>query len=222
MSKLDSAISDLRDSKIILISDSDNRENETDMVVPANAITPAKVATLRQDAGGLICVSIGKSIAERLGLPYMHDVQKTSSEKYPILKQIVANDIPYDEKSSFSVTVNHRKTFTGITDVDRALTIVEIAKLCDNPDPLEFGKNFRSPGHVSLLISSGLDTRKGHTELSTALMELAGITQCVTICEMLDSKTHKSKSNESAADYAEKNNQTIVDTKTIEDAYAKK
>jgi len=222
MSKLDSVIGDLKAGKIVLISDSDDRENETDMVISSSAITPAKVATLRQDAGGLICVSIGKNIAERLGLPYMHDVQETSSEKYSILKQIVANDIPYDEKSSFSVTVNHRKTFTGITDVDRALTIAEIAKLCDNPDPLKFGKDFRSPGHVSLLISSGLDARKGHTELSTALMELAGLTQCVTICEMLDSKTHKSKSNESAAEYAAKNNLTIVDTKTIEEAYTRR
>lgn len=222
MPNLDSAIADLQAGKIVLISDSDDRENETDMVIASSAITPAKVATLRQDAGGLICISIGGNIGERLGLPYMHDVQKTSSEKYPILKQIVANDIPYDEKSSFSVTVNHRKTFTGITDVDRALTIAEIAKLCDNPDPLEFGRNFRSPGHVSLLISSGLETRKGHTELSTALMEMAELTQCVTICEMLDSTTHKSKSNESAVDYAEKNNLTIVDTKTIEEAYAKR
>ncbi len=216
------ASEELRKGRFILLHDANDRENEIDLVIAAEFVKPESVARMRKDAGGLLCVAVDKQIAEKLSLPFMADVLRFSQEKFPVLKDIEANDIPYDEKSAFSVSINHRKTFTGISDIDRALTISEFGKFCrklpSNPVQ-EFGKNFRSPGHVHLLISSGLKNREGHTELSTALLEISGLTPVVAICEMLDERTHKSLTKEKARAYAKKNKQVFLDANEIKDYY---
>ncbi len=189
--EIDDAISDIRRGRIVLIYDGDGREEETDLVVAAEHATPSHIRTMRKDGGGLICAAVHPDIAVRLGLPFQVDLLRYSQAKYPVLGDLEPNDIPYDEKSAFSITINHRRTFTGITDKDRSLTIRELARIGSNAlngyDPEEFGRNFRSPGHVVLLKAADglLAKRRGHTELSTALMELAGVTPIAVICEML-------------------------------------
>jgi 3,4-dihydroxy 2-butanone 4-phosphate synthase len=185
------AIAALRRGELILIYDGKGREEETDLVAASQFVTKAHIRRMRRDAGGLICVAVHPKIADKLGLPFLVDVWRHARDKYPVFKELEANDIPYDEKSSFSITVNHRRTFTGITDADRALTIRELSRIAENAlngyDPREFGRNFRSPGHVVLLRAAEelLDSRMGHTELSVALLQLAGLTPVATICEML-------------------------------------
>ena len=188
------ACEELRNGKMVLVYDADGREEETDMVIASEFVDQDIVRTFRKDAGGLICVTIPPETRHCIGIPYMVDVLQNSKGVYPILDGLKPNDIPYDAKSSFSLTINHRKTFTGITDRDRALTISEFAKIvqlsrsCNNGHAADtFAKNFRSPGHVHLLNASEklvLD-RQGHTELATALMVLAGLTPTATICEMM-------------------------------------
>jgi 3,4-dihydroxy 2-butanone 4-phosphate synthase len=164
---------------------------------------------MRKDAGGLICVAISFDIANRLGLPYMLEVLEFASKNYPSLSELI-NSQPSYGKPAFSISVNHRNTFTGITDIDRALTIKELAKLCDlavkNFDDIQhrFASNFRAPGHVQLLIASDglISKRAGHTELSVYLAQLAGLTPVTVICEMLDDETHKSLPSQSAKNYA--------------------
>jgi 3,4-dihydroxy 2-butanone 4-phosphate synthase len=126
--------------------------------------------------------------------------------------KLIPNDIPYDVKSAFGITINHRKTFTGITDEDRALTITEFAKLAgkaltteDGWAKQEFGKNFRAPGHIHLLNTSKkiLETRFGHTELATALVIMAGMVPSATVCEMMGDDG-KALSKAKARTYAEK------------------
>jgi 3,4-dihydroxy 2-butanone 4-phosphate synthase len=206
------ACEELRNGKMVLVYDADGREEETDMVIASEFVDQDIVRTYRKDAGGLICVTIPPETRHCIGIPYMVDVLQNSKELYPILDGLKPNDIPYDAKSSFSLTINHRKTFTGITDKDRALTISEFAKIvqlsrsCDNGHAADtFAKNFRSPGHVHLLNASEklvLD-RQGHTELATALMVLAGLTPTATICEMMgdDGKAlSKNRAQKYAAD----------------------
>ena len=106
----------------------------------------------------------------------------------------------------FSITINHVNTYTGITDYDRALTISSLAKICkelqseeDNNKIMmieEFQNNFRTPGHVPILIASKglLNERKGHTEMSVLLTKIANITNVTTICEMLDPNNYKALS----------------------------
>jgi len=149
---------------------------------------------MRRDAGGLICTTADPRIRESLGLPFLADVFQGMAELYPVMKGLTPNDIPYDVKSAFGITINHRRTFTGITDDDRGLTIKEFAELArkaiaqeDGWGKREFGRNFRAPGHVHLLNTSDriLENRFGHTELSTALVLMAGLVPSATVCEMM-------------------------------------
>lgn len=217
------ACGDLRKGKIVLVYDADGREEETDMVVASEFVNYDIVRTFRKSAGGLICVTIPPETRHCIGIPYMVDILQRSRDIYPILDGLKPNDIPYDAKSSFSLTINHRKTFTGITDKDRALTISEFAKIvqlsrsCDNGVASEtFAKNFRSPGHVHLLNASErlLQDRQGHTELATALMKLAELTPTATICEMMGDDG-RALSKRKAQDYATENGLLYLDGKEI-------
>lgn len=188
------ALDCLKQGRFVLVYDFDDREMETDMVIASEFVTPATIRTLRKDAGGLICTTVSHEVSEKLQLPFLADVLANNYSQYPVLKGLAPNDIPYDTKSAFSITINHRRTFTGITDKDRAMTTSEFAKLAKDAlnDGAEqsrarFGKEFRAPGHVHLLNASKdlLVARKGHTELTTALLALSGLVPSATICEMM-------------------------------------
>lgn len=223
MDTIEDAIEALKAGKFVLIHDSDGREDETDLVIAAQHISPKHIARMRRDAGGLICVAVGGEVSEKLGLCFMHDLYAKTKKDVPLLAELEADDIPYDEKSSFSITVNHRKTFTGITDEDRALTIKELSYIARaEPDPETFGLNFRSPGHVHLLISSCLDKREGHTELSEALLSLAGLQPLAVICEMLDGETFKSANPEKAKLYAKENGFVYLEASQVKQAWKNK
>jgi 3,4-dihydroxy 2-butanone 4-phosphate synthase len=213
--EIDKAIKDMRAGRFVLIHDSAGRENEIDLAISAEKVRTADVVRMRMDGGGLICLALSAGIASSLKLPFIQDVYKKS--KMEIFRALKADDIPYDEKSAFSLSINHRKTFTGITDKDRALTIRELGRLAKHPSPAALGKSFRTPGHINTLISSGIESRHGHTELSTALAELAGVTPAVAICEMMDGGTHKALSLSKAKDYARRNRFALVDTNDILD-----
>jgi len=205
---IDRALQALRTGNFVLVHDASDRENEVDMVIAAEAVEPHHVATMRRDAGGLICVALHQRIADNLGLPYITEIYDVASSRYNVLTTTKPDDLPYDERSAFSIWVNHRRTFTGVTDVDRALTIRELGKLgakaLDGPIVDEFGQNFRSPGHVPILrAANGLILeRLGHTELVVTLAEMAGITPAVAICEMLDADTNRALSWRKALEYA--------------------
>ena len=225
---LERAAKALKAGKFVLLHDSDGRENEVDMLVVAEFVNPSQVATMRRDAGGLICVALHPAIAESFGLPYLTEVYDAASSKFNVLARTRPNDIPYDERSAFSLSVNHRRTFTGVTDIDRALTIRELgrlgAKALDGPVVDEFGRNFRSPGHIPLLRAGDglLDERQGHTELSVALAEFAGVTPVMAVCEMLDARTNRALSKEAAAGYAKKHGLVLLGGLDIVMGYKKR
>ncbi|UCE81263.1 MAG: 3,4-dihydroxy-2-butanone-4-phosphate synthase [Methanobacteriota archaeon] len=207
------ALDSLRKGKFVLVYDADGREEETDMIIASEHITPDAVRTMRKDGGGLICTTADASIQDALGLPFMAEVFEDLGQKYPVMNGLAPNDIPYDVKSAFGITINHRDTFTGITDKDRALTIAKFSDLAkravatgDGWGVKEFGKGFRAPGHVHLLNASRgiLENRYGHTELSTALMIMAGLVPSATVCEMMGDDGN-ALSKDKASEYAERN-----------------
>ncbi len=219
---IEDALRMFRMGKPVLIYDFDDREGETDIAIPAISVTPRDVAMMRMEGGGLICVAIHPVAAEKLGLPFMHDILRIASEKMPQLAKVSdAHDLKYDTRSSFSIWVNHRDTFTGVTDKDRALTIRRIGEIVDyvmfNGKTYDFGKEFRSPGHVALLRAADrlVYERVGQTELSVALAEMAGIAPAVAICEMLDAETGKALSKKRAKEYAERKGIPFVEGKDI-------
>jgi len=226
---LEKAIDAVRKGKMVLVYDFDDRERETDMTIASEFITPGILRMMRKDAGGLVCTTTPAQKASDLGLPFMSDVFADDSGKYPLLKAMAPDDIPYDNtKSSFGITINHRDTYTGITDNDRALTIREFVKAVfsekDSEEiKKELGACFRSPGHVHLLNTSSeiLKNRKGHTELCTALMYLAGVKPSATICEMMGDEGN-AMSKEDARAYAEKNDIIFIEGREIIEAWKRR
>ncbi len=210
---LDEAIRAFRDGKFILLYDFDDRERETDFAIRADAVTRHHIMWMRKDGGGLICTAVHPDAAERLGLPFARDLMSA----YKGVERL--GEIPYDPKnpSSFSIWVNHRNTFTGITDRDRSLTINAIAEqvkaAMKGGNGTEFNRIFRTPGHVALLRAAKglLDQRCGQTELSIALAEFAGITPAVTICEMLDDETGYALPKEDAIRYARRHGLPFIE-----------
>ena len=188
------ALDALSAGRFVLVYDAEGREGETDLAIASEFVTPEAIRSMRKDAGGWICTTVPPDAREKLGLPFLADVLQASAADYPILKDLVPSSLPYDTRSAFGITVSHRDTFTGVTDADRARTISRFAELAREARQREngwamhaFAREFRAPGHVALLnpASRLLDERKGHTELVTALLLMAGLTPSATICEML-------------------------------------
>lgn len=215
----------LRGGRFVLVHDDKGREDEVDMVVAAEHIRPQHVAVMRNDAGGLLCLAIANEITVKLGLVYMHDIIQSLSNINPIFSKLTEGKSPYGDKPSFSITVNHRNTYTGITDTDRALTISKMADVCRKINyggVEEFARDFRAPGHVQILIASKglIYERRGHTELCVYLMQLAGLIPAVAICEMLDSTTHRALSINKARKYANKSGIPLLEASQL-NAHAK-
>ena len=188
------------------------------------------IQIMRKYGGGLIFLMLSPKIKNKLSLPYLHDIYTKIDKKYPILENVIPNDIPYDIKSSFSISLNHRKTFTGITDNDRALTISELGKLAkviNNKTKEEaqkiIGENFRSPGHVPLCLADDqiLKKRFGHTELGCALSLMAGLSGIMVGCEIMGDNGNSMPKHEVQA-YANKNDIPFLEGEQIIKAWENK
>ncbi|KAF5432241.1 3,4-dihydroxy 2-butanone 4-phosphate synthase [Candidatus Methanophagaceae archaeon] len=216
----------VKKGKIVLIYDAADREGETDFVMPASAVTPKDIAYYRNEGGGLICVAIHPVAAEKLGLPLISDILRNVTGEFFHLRKMVEGkgDLSYDKRSSFSLWVNHRDTFTGITDRDRALTVKRIGEAVDealNGNTYDFCDEFRTPGHVSILKAADglLDERRGQTELSVVLALLAGIPPAMVICEMLDTETGVALTKTDAIAFASERDAVFIEGKDIVEAY---
>ena len=215
---LESAIASLKRGEFVLLHDSAGRENEIDMVAAAEFVTPEHVARMRQHGGGLICIAIDNSFGQNLGIKYMHDILSNSDSFDSKSKEMIMGLAPYGDHSTFSITINHYQTYTGITDRDRALTIREMANLFKIENKRnKFVSSFKTPGHVPLLIGSRglLASRQGHTEMSIYLAQLAELVPVTAICEMMDAETYSALSVEKAQHYAKQNAIPFIDGKEL-------
>jgi 3,4-dihydroxy 2-butanone 4-phosphate synthase/GTP cyclohydrolase II len=159
------AIEHIKKGEIVILVDDESRENEGDMVVAAQFITPEKVNFITKWARGLLCVAVSKEIAERLNL-------------FPM----VANNNSL-HGTAFTVSVDAKDgVSTGISAYDRALTIKKIADPSSKPD------DFVRPGHIFPIVAreGGVLVRAGHTEGSTDLCKLAGLIPAAAICEIMN------------------------------------
>ena len=219
---VDDAVAAFAAGEPVLIHDAADREGEVDLVYPAAAVEPDDVARLRNDAGGLVCVALSDTVCETWALPFAQDVLDHPAG--------ASHDLGYDERSSFSITVNHRDTYTGITDEDRALTISKLGEAAGEiarattvagddaadaiaPDAEGFADEFRAPGHVHLLRAAPdlLDDREGHTELGLALADAAGVAPAVVVCEMLDDESGEALPPAAARAYADRHGFAYVE-----------
>jgi 3,4-dihydroxy 2-butanone 4-phosphate synthase len=198
ISSVQTALEAFRGGDPVLVHDAEDREGETDLIYPAAAITARDVARLRNDAGGLVCVAYSDEVAQAFDLPFRQDVLD-----HPAAAD---HDLAYDDRSSFSLTVNHR-------DTHRALTITALGEAARDPANFDFPETFRAPGHVHLLRAAPnlLADRKGHTELGIALADAAGLPPSVVVCEMLDDETGDALPPATARAYANRHGLPYVE-----------
>ena len=229
INNINRAITDLQNGKFVLIYDDDNREGEADLVMASEFVAPESIRTMRKDGGGLIFLMTSSEIAEKLKLPYLADLFSDVDDKYPVLKELIPNDIPYDSKSSFSLYINHRDTFTGVTDIDRGLTMSKFADLAKKIENIDngtatkmFGKEFRSPGHIPICVASKnlLNERVGHTELVVSILKMADVIPVGSGCEIMGDNG-KALSKTKAKQYANKNGFIFLEGKDIIKAWKK-
>ena len=199
----------------VCLFDSEKREGETDLLFSAQHATPATMRQLRQDCGGLLFLAIGHEVGERFGLPFLQDLHTHEAlmNQFDVLQELVTNDLRYDSRSAFTLSLNHRDTYTGITDKDRSLTTRRFAELTNqvfenNIDDKEakrlLGQEFRTPGHIPVCreTEGGLSRRQGHTELAVGLARLSNVTPVVIGAEMLQPDGDLALSVEDAKQWA--------------------
>ena len=162
----DKALADLRAGRMILVVDDEDRENEGDLVAPAELVTGEQINAMARDARGLICIAIKREVAEAKALPLM--VERTEDHLG------TAFTVSVDAAPRFGVT-------TGISAFDRAETVRVILDDTLGPDALS------RPGHMFPLVAhpAGVLGRRGHTEATTDLCALAGLRPAAVIVEIL-------------------------------------
>lgn len=164
ISSIEEALQDLKEGKMIIVVDDEDRENEGDLVLPAEKVTPEAINFMAMHGRGLICLAITPEIAERLKL----ELQPRRGVD------------PYG--TAFTVSIDARYGITtGISAYDRAHTIKLV--IDDNSKP----EDFITPGHVFPIIArkGGVLVRAGHTEAAVDLARLCGMKPAGVICEIM-------------------------------------
>lgn len=186
------AIEDIKNGKIIIVVDDEDRENEGDFIVSGKKVTGETMNFIATYGKGLICTPISEKIAKRLGLDPM-----------------VANNTDNHE-TAFTVSVDHMDTTTGISAFERAFTVNKMADKNSKPS------DFRRPGHVFPLISKpmGVLERNGHTEATVDFMKLAGLEEIGICCEIMAEDGHMARTPE-LMEIAKKYDLRIVTIKSL-------
>ena len=161
---IEEALQELRDGKIILVTDDFDRENEGDMICAAQFATQENINFMACRAKGLICTPMSREIAAGLGLPQM------------------VSENTDNHSTAFTVSIDHADTTTGISAAERAYTMRKLVEEETKPQDL------RRPGHVFPLVArkGGVLVRGGHTEATVDLMRLAGLKECGVCCEVME------------------------------------
>ena len=152
-STVEDALTALQAGQIIMVLDDENRENEGDLICAAEFATTANINFMATHAKGLICQPMSRETADRLNLSPM------------------VNDNTDPHTTAFTVSIDHKETSTGVSAVERGLTMREVANPASQPS------DFNRPGHVFPLVAreNGVLERNGHTEATVDLMKLAGL-----------------------------------------------
>ncbi|KAK9130123.1 hypothetical protein Sjap_010610 [Stephania japonica] len=164
---ISAAIEDVRQGKMVIVVDDEDRENEGDLIMAASLATPEAMAYIVKHGTGIVCVSMKEEDLERLELPLMV-THKKNEEKL---------------RTAFTVTVDAKHgTTTGVSAHDRATTVLALASGDSKPE------DFNRPGHIFPLKyrEGGVLKRAGHTEASVDLALLAGLDPVAVLCEIVD------------------------------------
>lgn len=184
---IEQAIADTRAGKMLVVVDDEARENEGDLIVAADFATPEAINFMATHAKGLICTPMLGERLDELDIPAM-----------------VANNTDNHE-TAFTVSVDAFDTETGISAYERSKTVMRLI------DPTARRSSFRRPGHVFPLrsVPGGVLRRAGHTETTTDLARLAGLTPAGLCCEIMADDGHMMRTPE-LLDFAERHGLHII------------
>ena len=189
---VEQAIEDIRNGKMVLVVDDEDRENEGDLIVAAETVTPEHINFMAKYAKGLICTPIDGKRLDELNIG-----------------QMVANNTDNHE-TAFTVSIDAYHTETGISAFERCQTIKLLL------DPKAKPSSFRRPGHVFPLrsVEGGVLRRTGHTEATTDLARLAGYYPAGLCCEIMADDGHMMRTPE-LKEFAKKHGLNIITVKSL-------
>ena len=195
---IEEALQDLREGKIIIVTDDEGRENEGDFICAGEFATTENVNFMATHGKGLICMPMSKELCDKLQLTQM------------------VNNNTDNHETAFTVSIDHVDTTTGISAVERSLTAMKCVD--DNVKP----EDFRRPGHMFPLQAkkNGVLERDGHTEATVDLMKLAGLKECGLCCEIMREDGTMMRTTE-LIELAKKWNLKFITIKDLQD-YRKK
>lgn len=195
---IEEALEDLRNGKVILVTDDEDRENEGDFICAAEYATTENINFMAMHGKGLICMPMSRAYCEKLKLPQM------------------VCDNTDNHGTAFTVSIDHISTTTGISAEERGIT----ARKCvdENAKP----EDFRRPGHMFPLLAkkNGVLERNGHTEATVDLMRLAGLKECGLCCEIMREDGTMMRTSE-LKELADKWNLKFITIRALQD-YRKK
>ena len=160
---VEEALDDLRQGKIILVTDNPERENEGDFICAAQFATTENINFMATHGKGLICMPMSEEYVLRLKIPQM---VRTNTDNH---------------ETAFTVSIDHASTSTGISAAERSVTAMACVAEGTRPE------DFRRPGHMFPLLAkkNGVLEREGHTEATVDLCRLAGLKECGLCCEIM-------------------------------------
>ena len=161
---IEEAIADIEAGKMIVVVDDEDRENEGDLLMAAEKVTPEAINFMARHGRGLICMPIARERLDQLNILSM--VEKNTDS----------------HQTAFTVSIDAMETTTGISAHERALTVLKVL----DPDARE--ADFKKPGHMFPLEAKegGVLKRAGHTEAAVDLAKLAGLYPAGIICEIMN------------------------------------
>lgn len=198
---IEEALEDLRQGKMILVTDDPDRENEGDFICAAQFATTEMINFMAVHGRGLICMPMSVDYIQKLRLPQMVNYNTDNHE------------------TAFTVSIDHVDTTTGISAAERSFTAMKCVEDDAKPD------DFRRPGHMFPLEAkrNGVLVRPGHTEATVDLMRLAGLKECGLCCEIMKDDGSMMRTPE-LKELAKKHNLkfiTIKDLQTYRKRYEK-
>lgn len=160
---IEEALEELRQGKIILVTDDPTRENEGDFICAAEFATTDNINFMATYGKGLICMPMSEEYVQKLKFPQM------------------VNQNTDNHETAFTVSIDHVSTSTGISAAERSITA--LGCIADDAKP----EDFRRPGHMFPLLAkqNGVLERAGHTEATVDLCRLAGLKECGLCCEVM-------------------------------------
>ena len=153
---IEEALEDLRQGRLILVTDDPDRENEGDFICAAQFATTENVNFMATHGKGLICMPMSEEYVKKLQVPQMVSCNTDNHE------------------TAFTVSIDHISTTTGISAAERSITAMKCVEEGIRPE------DFRRPGHMFPLLAkkNGVLERNGHTEATVDLLRLAGLKEC--------------------------------------------